>query len=53
MDKLVAVLTYIMVGTFLIIFWPLAVALGIVLIWIAVAAAVYRDPALQHEDDDI
>lgn len=51
MDKLVSVLCWIVVGVFLVVFWPLAVAIGIFVVWFIVAAAVYKDPAFKDPEE--
>jgi len=51
MDKFIEVVSYIIIGVCLVVFWPLAIALGFVFVWVLVAAAVYKDPALKDHED--
>ena len=51
MDKFIEYTSYGIILVCLIVYWPLAIALGFVFVWVLVAAAVYRDPALKDHED--
>ena len=51
MDKIVSVVGWVVAAVYLVVFWPLAVAIGFFVLCFIVAAAVYKDPAFKDPEE--